>query len=218
MMLLVFVLLWLTLAHVHSLLTPTRVSHVHFHPRSRSLLKGVESHLIDCSTKEFSDLYGSIDSGLCMNTNMNLFSGIPGIFEQAVTIGFLISMYFFFKKLSTGEMQKAWDEVDINDNNNFDFSKSRSSMDNIRRYNAERLDMQDENDDDDSYYMRCPQCDGVGTFIYPQRASSSSFAAGREGPDSSVEDICDLCDGEGVIQNFNRRRNPAKRLYLPPDE
>ena len=49
--------------------------------------------------------------------------------------------------------------------------------------------MQDENDDDDSYYMRCPQCDGVGTFIYPQRASSSSFAAGREGPDSSVEAI-----------------------------
>lgn len=212
MTVLILFVVWLSLAH-GLLLSPTRK----LHPVSSSRLQSVESHLIDCSTKEFSDLYGSIDSGLCMNTNMNVFSGIPGIFEQAVTIGFLISMYFFFKKLSTGEMQKAWDEVDISDNgNDFDFSRSRSSINNMRQYAADD-DMQDESEDDNSYYMRCPQCDGVGTFIYPRRASPSS-STGREGLDSSVEDICDLCDGEGVMQNFNRRRNPAKRLYLPPDE
>eukprot|EP01041_Mallomonas_annulata_P008540 gene8540-17614_t len=60
-------------------------------------LKVVE-HLIDCvNNPEIAEVYGGLQSEYCLQPNGGWLNGIGGLFNQMITIGFLLASYYIFK-------------------------------------------------------------------------------------------------------------------------
>lgn len=140
----------------YSLRTPrsTAATHLHVGP----------DHLIDCAqSPQLAELFGGVKSDVCLQTQMGLFSGVGGLFDQAITIGFLVMSYFFFKRSANGVIDWIDTEVDEED---ILYNSSGAAAD-----------------------TNCPKCAGTGRFSWddddPSSASSCKLCDGTGKVDGS---------------------------------
>lgn len=158
-------------------------------------LRTLPEHLIDCANNPIlADLYGGAGSAYCLQKDMNFFSGFGSVLEQALTIGFLVSSYFFFKRSQAGI--KDWIETEDDNDDEFDrlndeneeeefFQDLTAGEDSeefneafelIRQNRQRRTKMNKET-------RTCPQCNGSGRFSWSTDSSA----------------VCDMCRGAGVM-------------------
>ena len=113
-------------------------------------LRVISDHLIDCvQNPQLAELFGGAKSDACLQTRMGLFSGVGGLFNQAITIGVLVMSYFFFKRSANGVIDWIDTEVDEED----------------ILYNSVR---------GRDGAIDCPKCAGTGKFTWDADDPSSS--------------------------------------------
>jgi hypothetical protein len=158
-------------------------------------------HLIDCAANPvLADLYGGSGSAYCMQGSMGPLSGLGSVVEQALTIGFLVSAYFFFKRSQGGIID--WNETTVDDweieeededeGGEFavgdkEFTEAFDRMQKRRRSSSKQ----------------CPQCGGSGRFSWTAASSATR---------------CNLCEGLGVISSPSSITSGMRgsRRALPP--
>ena len=110
----------------------------------------VVEHLVDCTTNPaLAEIYGGLASDFCLQrdgeSSSSLFRGLGGLMEQAVTIGFLVMSYFFFKRTANGISE--WEDDD-DDEVTYDSNLPNSE------------------ESSGTASRRCPQCNGRGKFEF----------------------------------------------------
>jgi len=150
---------------------------------------GLSEHLVDCvANPQIAELYGGVNSAVCIDKNIGIFSGLGGLIEQSVTIGFLVMSYFFFKRSSNGVSD--WIEADVERDDDLEFSNSYLDDDG------------NEIDTDGSSSEECPQCNGTGQFSWnKKKLNKNSFSP------------CELCGGSGTIV-FTANNNKIRRQKI----
>ena len=114
-------------------------------------------HLIDCvANPVLADLYGGMGSPYCLQRDGGLFVvGVGGLLEQTLTIGFLVSAYFFFKRSQGGIVD--WDATEVSEEDLFDDEDDDDGFDEL----------------DASGKRQCPQCGGSGRFAWTGPATNA---------------------------------------------
>jgi hypothetical protein len=116
--------------------------------------RNVIEHLVDCAhDPALKELYGELQGKYCLNPDGGLLQGFGGMFNQALTIGFLVMSYYFFKRSANGITE--WEEAD--DDDDFAMDQSFSSSSGIGNKNM----------------RRCLQCNGTGKFEWDGSGGSS---------------------------------------------
>ena len=158
-------------------------------------------HLIDCAANPvLADLYGGSGSAYCMQGSMGPFSGLGSVVEQALTIGFLVSAYFFFKRSQGGIID--WNETTVDDweieeedeDEGGEFAVGDKEF-------TEAFDRTQKRRRSSS--KQCPQCGGSGRFSWTTASSATR---------------CNLCEGLGVISSPSSITSGMRgsRRALPP--
>ena len=157
-------------------------------------------HLIDCATNsQIADLYGGGGSPICIQSNVGVFSGLRGLFDQAVTIGFLVMSYFFFKRSANGVVDWIDTEVDP-DSDYIDIDVNQNPSPSGRRRGQDVRRRQDQDETEDGTRV-CPQCVGTGYFSW----------------EDGAEEECELCEGTGHIEQISwGGQRKANSFTLPP--
>jgi hypothetical protein len=136
-------------------------------------------HLIDCAANPaLAELYGGNGSAYCLQGSMGPFSGFGSIIEQALTIGFLVSTYFFFKRSQGGIID--WNETSVDDD--WVIEEEADDFDVSDKEFTEAFDRMQKRDR--SKNRSCPQCGGSGRFSWTAVSTPAR---------------CDMCLGSGVI-------------------
>lgn len=156
-------------------------------------------HLIDCAqSPQLAELFGGAKSDVCLQTQMGLFSGVGLVFDQAITIGFLVMSYFFFKRSTNGVVD--WIDTEVDDDDILDSSpwagggtSSRGVNRVVSRRSSTSGDIVEE--------ITCPQCAGTGKFSW--------------GDDVDDEDDCELCGGTGIVEKLQRGTGAVTSYELP---
>lgn len=162
-------------------------------------------HLIDCTVNsQIADLYGGSSSSVCLQPTVGAFSGLGGLFDHAVTIGFLVMSYFFFKRSANGVVD--WIDLDMKPNNDYIDVQENAYNSLNRRYEPQRSDTERSPNNT----RTCPQCVGTGYFTWTDGDNTEDIL----GPQK-----CQLCEGMGTIDRLPlfRRRNEST-FTLPPDD
>jgi hypothetical protein len=121
--------------------------------RMTIMRRHISEHLAECANNPaLQDVYGGLQGDYCIQ-NGGLINGFSGLFEQAVTIGFLIMSYYFFKRSAKGIAE--WEEADDDDDDYYAMEESNSISGRDRGM------------------RRCPQCNGTGKFEFDGDSSSS---------------------------------------------
>lgn len=120
--------------------------------RSTSTELQVVEHLVDCTTNPaLAEIYGGLANDFCLQrdgeSSSSLFRGLGGLVEQAVTIGFLVMSYFFFKRTANGISE--WEDDDDDDDEVTYNSNESNSQESFRTESRQ-----------------CPQCNGRGKFEF----------------------------------------------------
>ena len=133
----------------------------------------VVEHLVDCTNNPaLAEIYGSLASDFCLQrdgeSSSSLFRGLGGLMEQAVTIGFLVMSYFFFKRTANGISE--WEDDD-DDEVTYDSNlpNSEESFGTASR--------------------RCPQCNGRGKFEFDGNFDSAPLCDLCGGTGSIVRSV-----------------------------
>jgi hypothetical protein len=159
-----------------------------------SRLKLRPEHLVDCATNpQLAELYGGGSSDICLQSRVGLFSGVGGLLDQALTIGFLVACYFFFKRSANGVVDWIDIRVDDNDEDIDEYSEVASGRTARKTATATTT-------------AKCPQCAGTGHFSYLDDEHTASGGGST----------CQLCGGTGSIENLSSRMRNAESFLLPP--
>ena len=162
-------------------------------------------HLIDCAVNsQIADLYGGVGSPVCIETKVSVFSGLGGLFDEAVTIGFLVMSYFFFKRSANGVID--WIDTEIGTENDYiDIEATSISSARGGWHGDQGLQSRREEEEVMEGTLVCPQCVGTGHF---------TWADSTDGDDYTTEEVCELCEGTGRIEQISWGR---KTFTLPSD-
>jgi len=165
------------------------------HPRKRASAgipkterQTLPEHLIDCAANPIlADLYGGGGSPYCFQSHPGLFTGFGSILEQTLTIGFLVSSYFFFKRSQGGIID--WNETQVTDEDEEDDygdSEDRDlfepNVDDSPEFTEAFERMRFKRQRQMQRKRNCPQCGGSGSFSWTGPAK-----------------VCDMCVGTGTL-------------------
>ena len=157
-------------------------------------------HLIDCAANPvLADLYGGSGSAYCMQGSMGPLSGLGSVVEQALTIGFLVSAYFFFKRSRGGIID--WNETTVDD---WEIEEDEDEGGDLAVGDKEFIEAFDRMQKRRrSSSKPCPQCGGSGRFSWTTASSTTR---------------CSLCEGSGIISSPSSitRGMRGSRRALPP--
>ena len=162
-------------------------------PKALSRLQVGPDHLIDCAqSPQLAELFGGSKSDVCLQTQMGLFSGVGGLFDQAVTIGFLVMSYFFFKRSANGVVD--WIDTEVDDNDIIEGSLWSAS----RRQSRVGRTSNSMEEGSQPMLTTCPQCAGTGKFSWNE--------------DVGEDDECELCEGTGKVETMQREKGTIYEL------
>jgi len=144
-------------------------------------------HLIDCAANPvLADLYGGGGSPYCFQIHPGIFTGFGSILEQTLTIGFLVSSYFFFKRSQGGIID--WNETQVDEDEEDDYGDSEErdlfepNVDDSPEFTEAFERMRLKRQRQVQRKRNCPQCGGSGTFTWTGPAK-----------------VCDMCVGTGTL-------------------
>ena len=178
---------------------------------------------MDCAANPvLAELYGGAGGAYCLHHHQShgvgdgglaLVSGLGGALEQVLTIGFLVSAYFLFKRSRGGIVD--WDETQLaEDDEDDEWEAGEEDEDFLRDdvFTAASADARGRNPAKRGAGRRsssrssggartCPQCGGSGRFAWTGPATAA----------------CEMCSGAGTIDlTAGLRGAPRARGSLPP--
>lgn len=165
----------------------------------------VVEHLADCvNNPSIAEAFGGVQSEFCYQPNGLSSNQVGTLFQQIISIGFMVATYFLFKRNGLAEFIDMSERDDDDDDewvemgsdgtiqdsrsmnrNKYDNMNSNSNHNN-RNTNGMRNSNKNRNNDkidrNTQNSIKCPQCGGLGEIKFGFEMN-----------------YCDLCDGTGRV-------------------
>ena len=139
----------------------------------------VVEHLADCvNNPSIAEAFGGVQSEFCYQPNGLSSNQVGTLFQQIISIGFMVATYFLFKRNGLAEFIDMSERDDDDDDEWVEMGSDGT----IGMRNSNKNRNNDKIDRNTQNSIKCPQCGGLGEIKFGFEMN-----------------YCDLCDGTGRV-------------------